>query len=58
MMIEHSTHPPQPVETKMKRRRWEAEFLPPAIAIMETPSSPLPWMTAWMIIVIFCFALL
>lgn len=57
-MIEHSTHPPQPVETKMKRRRWEAEFLPPAIAIMETPSSPLPWMTAWMIIVIFCFALL
>lgn len=41
-----------------KRKRWEAEFLPSAIAIMETPTSPLPWIAAWSIITIISFTLI
>ena len=33
------------------RRAQELEFLPPALEILETPASPIPWNTAW----ILCF---
>lgn len=34
-----------------RRRAEELEFLPPALEILETPASPIPWSTAW----ILCF---
>lgn len=40
------------------RKRRESEFLPSALAVMETPASPLPWIGAWSAVTIFVTVLL
>jgi len=43
---------------KLERSRHELEFLPAALEIIETPPSPTARLTTWILLGIFCFALL
>jgi len=37
---------------KRKRRDYELQFLAPALETLETPAGPLPWATAWLLMII------
>ena len=43
---------------KRRRRNHEIQFLAPAIEILEAPAGPMPWISAWVLVVIAALALL